>query len=229
MVTWRVNTPTNSPTHPLTHSPIPPLYVICDADVCRKAGWALVDFASACLDGGARLLQIRAKHLSGREFLDAAEAIVRRADPAKALVVVNDRADIARLAGAAGVHVGQEDLSPVQVRTVLGSDAIVGLSTHTPEQLEAALREPVNYVAVGPVFGTSTKETGHAPIGLERVRSAAARAAAAWIPLVAIGGITLERARSVREGGAQSVAVISDLLATGDPRSRVEQFLRLIM
>jgi thiamine-phosphate pyrophosphorylase len=205
-----------------------PLYVICDADICRSAGWPVVDFAAACLDGGARFLQIRAKQLTGREFLEAAETIVRRAEATKAVVIINDRADIARIAGAAGVHVGQEDLSPPQVRAVVGPDAIVGLSTHTPEQLEAALREPVSYVAAGPVFGTATKDTGHAPIGLERVRAAAERAAAAGRPLVAIGGITLERARAVIEAGARSLAVISDLLATGDPGSRVRQFLRAL-
>jgi thiamine-phosphate pyrophosphorylase len=201
------------------------IYAICDADVCREAGWSLADFAAACLDGGARFLQIRAKSLSGREFLEATESIVRRAATANAVVIVNDRADIARLAGAAGVHVGQEDLSPTQVRAVVGADAIVGLSTHTQDQLEAALREPVNYVAVGPVFGTATKDTGHSPIGLDRVRSAAARAEAVGMPLVAIGGITLERAPSVIQAGVQSVAVISDLIATGDPRSRVRQFV----
>ena len=206
-----------------------PLYVICDADVCRDAGWPLVDFAAACLDGGARLLQIRAKHLSSGEFLDATEAIVRLAEPAKALVIVNDRADIARVAGAAGVHVGQDDLSPAQAREIAGARAIIGLSTHTPGQLDAALKEPVDYVAVGPVFGTATKDTGHAPIGLEAVRAAAERAAAAGMPLVAIGGITLERATSVIQAGARSVAIISDLLATGDPRRRVEQFLSTVI
>jgi thiamine-phosphate pyrophosphorylase len=204
------------------------LYVICDADVCRDAGWRLVDFAAACLDGGARLLQIRAKHLSSGEFLDATEAIVRLAEPANAVVVVNDRADIARMAGAAGVHVGQEDVSPSQAREIAGVRAVIGLSTHTPGQLEAALKAPVNYVAVGPVFGTATKDTGHPPIGLEAVKAAAERAAAAGMPLVAIGGITLERAASVIQAGARSVAIISDLLATGDPRRRVEQFLSTV-
>ena len=96
-----------------------PLYVICDADACRRAGWTLIDFASACLDGGARLLQVRAKAEPSGRLLDETLAIVERAAGA-AQVIVNDRADVARLAGAAGVHVGQEDLSPVEVRSILG-------------------------------------------------------------------------------------------------------------
>jgi thiamine-phosphate pyrophosphorylase len=202
-----------------------PLYVICDADVCARAGWTLPDFAFACLDGGATLLQLRAKRLASGPFFDQATAVVRRADAARATVIVNDRADLARLSGAAGVHVGQDDLSAAQARALVGPDAIVGLSTHTADQLDAALREPVSYVAMGPVFGTVTKDTGYETIGLEAVRVAAARAAAHGMPLVAIGGITLARARAVIDAGAQSVAVISDLLVMGDPRSRVREFL----
>ena len=205
-----------------------PLYVICDAEVCDRAGWTLVDFAAACIDGGATFLQVRAKGVSGAWFLDATTAIVRRAQAAGALVVVNDRADLARLAGAGGVHVGQTDLSPAAVRVVVGLEMLVGRSTHTPEQYEAALGEPVDYVAIGPVFATATKATGCDAVGLEGVRGAAARTAARGVPLVAIGGITLDRARSVREGGAQSIAVISDLLATGDPAARVRDFLRTL-
>ena len=148
-----------------------------------------------------------------------------RASASGATVIVNDRADIARLSGAAGVHVGQDDLAPAQVRGLLGPDAIVGLSTHTTEQLDRALREPVDYVAVGPVFGTATKATGYEPIGVELVRTAAARCAARNVPLVAIGGITRDRAQEVLAAGARSVAVISDILANGDPAARVRDFL----
>jgi thiamine-phosphate pyrophosphorylase len=203
------------------------LYVICDAEVCERAGWSLADFASACLDGGARFLQVRAKQVSGRDFLDATTVIVRRADGSGALIVVNDRADIARLAGAGGVHVGQEDLSPAAVRAVAGA-VVIGLSTHTPAQMEAAVQQPVSYVAVGPVFGTATKATGHEPIGLDRVRAAAVRTAERDLPLVAIGGITLDRAPALIDAGAQAVAVISDLLVTRDPSSRVRQFLEAL-
>jgi thiamine-phosphate pyrophosphorylase len=141
---------------------------------------------------------------------------------------VNDRADIARLASATGVHVGQDDLAARDVRRIVGDAAIVGLSTHTPEQMDAAVREPVSYVAVGPVFGTSSKHTGYDAIGLEAVRDAARRAAAANLPLVAIGGVTVERAPEVITAGAASVAVISDLLATGDPEARVRAYVRAL-
>jgi thiamine-phosphate pyrophosphorylase len=202
-----------------------PLYVVCDAELCASRGWDLVDYAEACLDGGATLLQVRAKGLPTRDFLKASEAIVRRAEPFQAAVIVNDRSDVARMAGASGVHVGQDDLTPLQVRVVVGHDMLVGLSTHTAEQLDAALRQPINYVAIGPVFATGTKATGYEALGLEAVRAAAAMAAPRRLPLVCIGGVTLARARSVIEAGARSVAVISDLLATGRPVERVQAFL----
>ena len=203
------------------------LYVICDADVCLRAGWTLVDFASACFDGGARFLQVRAKQTTGAWLFDATSAIVKLAEPYQALVILNDRADVAVGAGAGGVHVGQDDLDPQAVRTIVGESGVVGLSTHTEEQYRAAILQPVSYVAVGPVFGTTTKATGYQPIGLGFVKKAAEAAAARSMPLVAIGGITLDRARSVVEAGAR-VAVITDLIATGDPASRVRQFLKTL-
>jgi len=209
----------------MSQSPIPSLYVICDADVCAAAGWTLLDFAAACLEGGAKLLQIRSKGAPSGQFLDLAAAIVARARGADARVVVNDRADIARMARADGVHVGQGDLSPEAVRAIVGRDAIIGLSTHTAEQLDLAVGRPLSYIAVGPVFGTATKATGYDAIGLGLVRYAARRAGVAALPVVAIGGITLERARPVLEAGAQSLAVVTDLLVTGDPAARVRQFL----
>lgn len=201
------------------------LYAVCDADVCARAGWTLPDYAAALMDGGVTLLQLRAKHAASREFLAATEAVMARALPHAATVVVNDRADIARLAGASGVHVGQGDLSASDVRRVIGADAVLGLSTHTTTQLEAAVREPVTYVAIGPVFGTTTKDTGYDAVGLDLVRLACAIAAPAGLPVVAIGGITLERAPGVIVAGAASVAVISDLLVGGDPAARARLFL----
>jgi thiamine-phosphate pyrophosphorylase len=145
-------------------------------------------------------------------------------------VIVNDRADIARLANADGVHVGQDDLGPVEVRRILGDAAIVGLSTHSIDQLRAGLQLPVSYVAIGPVFPTPTKETGYRAVGTGIVSEAAAvlRDRAADLPLVAIGGITLARAADVIRAGASSVAVISDLLATGDPEARVREYLAVL-
>jgi thiamine-phosphate pyrophosphorylase len=140
-------------------------------------------------------------------------------------LIVNDRADIARLAGAAGVHVGQDDLPPQAARRIVGPERIVGLSTHSAVQLDAAVREPVDYVAIGPVFGSASKATGYDAVGLVMVEQAAARAHARGLQVVAIGGITLDRAAEVVQAGADAVAVISDLLRTGDPRARVREYL----
>ena len=202
-----------------------PLCAILDADAAARAGWPILDLAAAYLRGGARFLQLRAKSMSGDQFLATAAAVVQLVHRHQARVVINDRADIARLADADGVHVGQEDLAPAAVRALIGDAAIVGLSTHTTGQVDRAVREPVSYVAVGPVFVTATKTTGFQQVGLEMVREAARRATAHGLPLIAIGGITLENAVSVVESGAASVAVISDLLATGDPEARVRAYV----
>jgi thiamine-phosphate pyrophosphorylase len=194
--------------------------------VAQRAQWAPVDLARAYLDGGARLIQIRAKHLPSGPLLDLCNSIAAVAVSSKAVVIVNDRADLARMAGAAGVHVGQDDVPPAQVRQLLGPGAVIGLSTHTMTQVEEALLEPVDYIAVGPVFGTRTKDTGYDAVGLDFV-SAAARLAGA-VPIVAIGGMTLQNAASVIGAGAASVAVIGDLLATSDPRGRTRAYVQAL-
>ena len=193
-------------------------------DVAAHAQWAPLDLAGAYLDGGARLLQIRAKQLPSGPFLDLCDGLVRMAAPYRASIIINDRADLAVLANAAGVHVGQEDLAPAEVRRLVGPNRIVGFSTHTVPQIEAATREPISYLAVGPVFGTKTKDTVYSSVGLELVSTAARTAGA--IPVVAIGGITLETAASVLEAGATSVAVIGDLVGQGDPQRRVAAYLQ---
>lgn len=156
--------------------------------------------------------------------------IVERAHKAGAIVIVNDRADIAALSSADGVHVGQDDLDPALARKILGGSALVGISTHSPEQARAAAGMAVDYIAVGPVFGTSTKVTGYRDVGTALVAEVAGilRRADVAKPVVAIGGITLERARKVIDAGAASVAVISDLLSTGDPEARVKEYLRAL-
>ncbi|HJU43548.1 MAG TPA: thiamine phosphate synthase [Vicinamibacterales bacterium] len=203
------------------------LYAIVDADVCARDNRAPIDVARAFLSGGARLLQLRCKTLGSGAFLDLANAVVENANAAGATVIINDRADIAALASAHGLHVGQDDLTPADARKVIGDQPLLGLSTHTREQWNAALREPISYVAIGPVFGTDTKDTGYTAIGLETVRQASASASQHGLPAVAIGGITIENARSVIEAGAASVAIITDLLR-GDPEQRVRAFLRIL-
>jgi thiamine-phosphate pyrophosphorylase len=200
------------------------LHAIVDVDASTKAGLIPLDVARAFLNGGARFLQLRAKMLGSRAFLELADACVALGRASSASIIINDRIDIARVSKADGVHVGQDDVPPAAARQLLGEKAIVGCSTHTLEQVEAALREPISYVAVGPVFGTSSKETGYEALGLALV-GAAARLAGV-VPIVAIGGITLENASSVLDAGAASVAVIGDLLAGRDPEARTRAFLQ---
>ena len=206
---------------------LPRLYAIVDAEVAARARVAVPALARAYLAGGARFLQLRAKAATGRDFLAWADAIADDARRHDARLVINDRADIARMAGVPAIHVGQDDLPVDAVRRVLGADAFVGLSTHTPAQIDDALRQPISYLAVGPVFGTHTKATGYDAVGLDLVRLAAARAAGR-VPIVAIGGITLERARSVIDAGAQSVAVITDLATSGDPEARARDYVAIL-
>lgn len=206
--------------------PFPRLHAILDVGVASAAGWDPLDLARAFLDGGAALVQVRAKQLPPGRFLQLCDRVVGAATAAGAVVVVNDRVDLARMSGAAGAHVGQDDLAPAAARQLLGPDAIVGYSTHTLAQIEAAVAEPVSYIAVGPVFGTRTKATGYDAVGLELVAAAAQRARG--LPVVAIGGITLDTAPAVLAAGASAVAVISDLLAGGDPARRVAAYLRAL-
>jgi thiamine-phosphate pyrophosphorylase len=199
----------------------PILYAILDSDVCHARRLDPLAVAEACLRGGATLLQLRHKSNASGPFLDLAERVVPIARQRGGTVIVNDRADIAALSGADGVHVGQEDLSVEDARHVVGATAIVGLSTHTPAQVDAALATSATYVAVGPLFGTTTKETGYDARGLELVRYASGKGK----PVVAIGGITLARAPEVIAAGAWAVAVITDLLATGDVEQRAREYL----
>lgn len=203
-----------------------PLQAVLDVDVARHAGWDVARLADAFLAGGARVMQLRAKRLPSAPFLAHADALVRAAGPHGASIIVNDRADLALLAGAAGVHLGQDDLPPAAARRLLGPDAIIGCSTHTVAQIEAARGEPASYIAVGPVFGTPTKDTGYDAVGLALVEEAARRSRGR--PVVAIGGITLARVPEVIAAGASSVAVITDLLAGGDPAARVAAYLKAL-
>jgi thiamine-phosphate diphosphorylase len=201
----------------------PFFYPIVDIETCRAGGYDPLRVSVACLRGGAHWLQLRGKTISGADFLALTDAVVRAARDSGAVVIVNDRADVAAMAGARGVHVGQEDLSVDAVRGLIGRAALVGLSTHDAQQIDRALESNADYVAVGPIYGTATKETGYSARGLDLVRHAAGRGR----PVVAIGGITLERAAEVVGAGATGIAVISDLLR-GDPERRTRQFIDLV-
>ncbi|HEV3470732.1 MAG TPA: thiamine phosphate synthase [Pyrinomonadaceae bacterium] len=191
---------------------LPKLYPLTDA---RLSGLSHAEQVARLAEGGASLVQLREKRLAPREFYREAAAALKVARARGVQLVINDRADIALALGADGVHLGQDDLAPEAARALLGGGAVVGYSTHSVEQAVGAARLPVSYVAIGPVFLTSSKENPDPVVGLEGVRRV--RAAAGRLPLVAIGGITRENARAVLEAGADSVAVIGDLLKPGDP------------
>ena len=162
-------------------------------------------------EGGAKLIQLREKHTSPREFYNEAEKALRIASKFGVRIIINDRVDIALTLKADGVHLGQDDLPPEAARRLLGNEAIIGLSTHTIKQAREAARMPVDYLAFGPIFGTSSKGDAQARVGLEELRRV--RAAIGQTPLVAIGGIDAANASQVREAGADAVAVISSLLS----------------
>jgi thiamine-phosphate pyrophosphorylase len=203
---------------------LPRLYAILDGDLALARGLDPGDVFDIWADAGITLVQLRAKHWPTGKLLNLARTLAERARRHGVTLIVNDRADIARLARADGVHVGQDDLAPSDVRRVAGAAMLVGLSTHTDGQVRDAAAQPLDYLAIGPVFGTTTKERADAAVGTEGVRRAVAIAADRHVPVVAIGGITLDRAEAVLTAGAQSVAVIADLLA-GDPRRRARAFV----
>jgi thiamine-phosphate pyrophosphorylase len=207
---------------------LPRLYAILDIDACTAHRLDAGDVFDAWLDAGVRLIQLRAKSLASGQFLALAESLAAAAVSTGAMFIVNDRADIATLAGAAGVHVGQEDLTPEDVRRVVGESAVVGVSTHTATQARVAVASPVDYIAIGPIFRTASKERPDPTVGLDGLRTARQIVAPSGRPLVAIGGVTLAHCADVIEAGADSVAVISDLVAGGDPGSRARAFLRAL-
>jgi thiamine-phosphate pyrophosphorylase len=169
---------------------------------------------AGALAGGAKLLQLRLKHSADGEALALAREALVHTRAAGALLFVNDRFDLALLAGADGVHLGQDDLAPERLPEDARARLLVGLSTHTLEQVRESRMRPIDYVAFGPIFGTRSKESEFSPRGLASLREAVVLAGR---PLVAIGGITAENAAQVREAGAVAVAVISAIADASDP------------
>lgn len=187
---------------------LPAVYPILDTASVSRAGLTVLEAAEALLAGGAEILQFRHKNFWSREVFALAEQVACRCADAGVQFIVNDRADYATMLGA-GLHIGQDDLTPADARRVIGGKVPLGFSTHTPEQMRAAQTEPVNYVAFGPVFITASKERPDETVGLEGL--ALVRAITSK-PLVAIGGITLENAAACWTAGADSVAIIGGLL-----------------
>jgi thiamine-phosphate pyrophosphorylase len=183
------------------------LYLVCDAQ-----GDA---FLHAALRGGVDLVQLRCKDASDADILRAAERFRDACAEHDALFIVNDRPDLALQAGADGVHVGQDDMPAVQARALLGAERIVGISTHTPAQIDAAGTQPVDYFAVGPVHATPTKP-GRPAVGVELVAYAAARAR---VPFFAIGGINPDNVGAIAAAGAERIVVVRALTQAHDPEA----------
>ena len=201
----------------------PVFYPIVDAETAKEFGWTVSDLSAALFDGGATMVQLRCQHHSMFQFLMRADELVSRAAQYGARVIINDRVDIAMMSGADGVHVGQDDLLVPTVKELLSGQPVIGLSTHTAEQLAESLLLEVDYAAVGPIYETTTKETGYSAVGLGAIASA--RMFSAELPIVAIGGITVENAADVLAAGASSVSVISDVFSGGDPTQRTRAYL----
>jgi thiamine-phosphate pyrophosphorylase len=198
----------------------PSLYAILDATPNQPTD-SLLSLAGSLAKTGVQLIQLRAKHIPPRRFQEIARALIAAA-PRSVRTIINDRPDIASIAKAAGVHVGQQDLPVAAAREICPAPQWVGISTHNLEQLRAASETSADYIALGPIFPTRTKENPDPVVGLELIRAARKLTRK---PLVAIGGITIKSASRVFQAGADSVAVISDLLNTPDPAERAREYL----
>ena len=197
----------------------PSLYAILDSTLLTISE---LDLAETLAGSGVELIQYRNKTASSRQFFEISRRLSSALGPRGVRLIVNDRPDIALLVGAGGVHVGQDDLSVEDARAVCGPDRWVGVSTHTLDQLAAADRTSADYIAFGPIFPTATKKNPDPVVGTELLRKARQMTKK---PLVAIGGITLDRAAEVYRAGADSLAVIRDLICAPNPGVRAREYL----
>jgi len=197
------------------------LYPIVDAS-CFSSPQLLFDAAEELANAGVAIIQYRNKSADARTILSQARKLKSRIGP-RAKLIMNDRADLCLAADFDGVHLGQDDLSPERARRIIGPNRLLGVSTHNPEQVAEADRTPTDYIAIGPVFATGSKLNPDPVIGIAGVRRARELT---HKPLVAIGGITRQNCSSVIAAGADSIAVISDLVR--DPRKSAEEFLRIL-
>jgi len=194
---------------------LPKIYPITDTRLAKISHVAQVQ---RLIEGGATIIQLRDKHASPKEFYEAAQKALKIARKRNVKIIINDRVDIALSLKADGVHLGQDDLPPEGARKILGDAAIIGFSTHNLEQAARAVKLPINYLAIGPVFTTRTKENPEMTVGLETVKRV--REIIGDFPLVAIGGIRAENFREVLAAGADSLAIIGDLISDPDEISR---------
>ena len=192
-----------------------------DADLLRTYRGGELAFAQMLVQSGVEVIQYRDKKAPTSHLFEVSRNLISSV-PSGCRIVVNDRPDVAALAGAGGVHVGHGDLPVEAARRICGRGCWVGISTHNVGQVRAAAQTSADYIAVGPVFATATKENPDPVVGLDFIREARGLTSK---PLVAIGGITLERAADVFRAGADSLAVISDLLTAGNPGERAKAYL----
>jgi thiamine-phosphate pyrophosphorylase len=201
---------------------LPRLYVILDAELSKISA---KECAKSLVDAGVRLIQYRNKRATGRELFETSRELAEFLNPLDVQFIVNDRADVAALVDARGVHVGQEDLGVELAREVMGDGKWVGVSTHNTGQFRSAVETSANYIAVGPIFTTGSKENADPVVGVGFVRQTRAMTDR---PMVAIGGITLERAAEVVDAGADSVAIISDILRAENVCKRAREYVDLL-
>jgi thiamine-phosphate pyrophosphorylase len=191
--------------------PLPKIYPITDTSL---SGLSHLEQVKRLIEGGATLVQLRDKTAASGDFYRACVEVLEYARPRDVKIIVNDRVDIATAAGADGVHLGQDDLPPEHARKLLGPDAIIGFSTHSIEQAQAAIALPVDYIAIGPIYSTTTKENPDPVVGIEGLKKI--HEVIGRVPLVAIGGIDRKTAPTVLTAGADSVAIISDIISRPD-------------
>jgi thiamine-phosphate pyrophosphorylase len=204
----------------------PALYAILDAspEFSSESALSIPEIALRLAEAGVELFQYRDKRGSPRRIQENSQVLCDQLGPKRVRVIVNDRADIAAMTGAGGVHVGQEDLPVEEARKICGAPLWVGVSTHNLEQLRAADATSADYIAVGPIFPTGTKANPDPVVGLEFLHAARKITRK---PLVAIGGITVESAGDVYRAGADSIAVIRDLMAASDPAQRAREYIAI--
>jgi thiamine-phosphate pyrophosphorylase len=204
----------------MAHSPLQGLYVLLDPSVCPSR--RLVDILKEAADHGVGLFQYRDKQASMRDAYQRGSELRRAAGDAGARLIVNDRCDLAVAIDADGVHVGQADLPPAEARFLLGREKILGVSTHTLEQVIAATKQDLDYIAYGPIFPTSTKLDHETVVGIEALRHIRQQV---FMPLFAIGGITARHASEIGGAGADGIAVCSAVLQAPDVGRAVEDFM----
>jgi thiamine-phosphate pyrophosphorylase len=200
---------------------LPKIYPITDVSITRLSH---LEQVKRLIEGGAELIQLREKYASPKEFYASAKAVMDLVRGSEVKIIINDRVDIALAVKADGIHLGQDDLPPVYARKILGEKAIIGFSTHNLAQAVEAVQFSINYVAIGPIFATQTKENPDEIVGIEGLTKV--REAIGNFPLVAIGGIGFKSANTVLSNGADSVAVISAILK---PAEKISENLKLFV